>query len=100
MIEGIKVTIGGQELVKLAQDHATALVKKAAILTGKLGVIDEVSSAGKSFNPADEARQKIKRYEADAAELVFIADHLELNETYLLGRSDLAQLGIIKSAYS
>jgi hypothetical protein len=99
MIEGIKVTIGGPELIQLAKKHADELAQKAALLTAQLQTIDEVSSPNKSFNPGQEARQKVESYEGLSRELRFIAAHIDETETYQLARSDLNTLGIVKNAF-
>jgi hypothetical protein len=94
MIEGLKVTIGTAELQLLCMTQAQCHVNRAEDYRKNLATLEALNVANTSNRPGDEAKEKIKRYEAQAAELDFIAMHLVPNEQYLLDSSDLARLGI------
>jgi hypothetical protein len=55
-----------------------------------------------NYSGGDPKRQLLERrehHEAEASELQFIGDHLNITEDYLLDRSDLQKLGICKGRY-
>jgi hypothetical protein len=103
VIEGLKVTVDGVELVELCDKRAAHHRERAAVYNNQVQVMQENkieamhnTSAG---DPTAQLRDKAKTHEAEAEEMTFIADHIEKDKCYLLGREDLVKLGITKSRY-
>jgi hypothetical protein len=103
LIEGLKVTVEGKELVELCLSRSEWHAERANLYRNQAASIEanrlegmHNSSAG---NPAEQLKEKAKVHESDSAEMKFIAQHLVPSETYLLCREDLVKLGITKSRY-
>ncbi len=103
MIEGLKVTVEGRELVELCLARSAWHAERAQLYRNQALSIEANKLEGmhntSAGNPAEQLKEKAKTHEADSSELNFISQHLVLSETYLLGREDLAKLGITKSRY-
>ena len=104
MIEGLKVTIAGTELVTLCEARAEYHDSRArfyATQKDALPDIDEntLTFANASKRPQDMMQERIASHNAEAAELRFIGAHIKTNESYLLGRDDLSKLGIVQRGY-
>lgn len=102
MIEGLKVTVNGAELVLLCKDRALFHLGRAEKYQLQIMSMKQNAIEGMNYTNGDPVKAlEDKRFghEAEASELQFIADHLDICETYLLGRDDLVKLGITKSRY-
>lgn len=103
MIEGLKVTVDGKELMDLCASRSRWHAERAELYRNQAVSIEANKLEGmhntSAGNPAEQLKEKAKTHDSDAAELKFIAQHLVTSETYLLGREDLAKLGITKSRY-
>jgi hypothetical protein len=103
MIEGLKVTVPGMELAELCEKRARYHRDRAVVYRNQVQVMQENKIEGmhntSAGDPAAQLRDKAKTHDGDADEMDFIADHVVLAETYLLGREDLVKLGITKSRY-
>jgi len=104
MIEGLKVTIKGEELRKLCLSRAEFHENRAKLIEQQKQSLSENEgedhSSDSTFSnkgPEDLMRDKIRRHRSQAAELTFYADHLVLTEDYFLDASDLSKLGITPS---
>ena len=103
MIEGLKVTVDGSELVELCLSRSQWHSERAELYRNQALSIEANKLEGmhntSAGNPAEQLKEKAKTHEADSSELNFIAKHLVPGESYLLGREDLQKLGITKSRY-
>jgi hypothetical protein len=103
MIEGLKVTVDGQELIELCDKRAKHHRDRAAVYRNQVQVMQENKIEGmhntSAGDPTQQLSEKAKTHEGDAEEMEFIADHIQSDERYLLGREDLAKLGITRSRY-
>jgi hypothetical protein len=100
MIEGLKVKVKGLELMDICRKRALELRAKAEAVERQVDAIAEVGiEATGSSDPKRALADRRRNLEADASELDFTAAHLDAAEDYLLDRSDLARIGIWRSAY-
>lgn len=102
MIEGIKVTIDGNELKELCESRAAHHRERAATYEQQASNMKEAQIEGMNYtngNPINTLEDKQHRHANEADELKFIADHVALEETYLLDTNDLNKLGITRSRY-
>jgi len=103
MIEGMKVTVDGGELITLCEARATFHDERAAFYKKKVADMppEDVAQFHKSGNasPVDTMQERIEKNVDNAMELRFVAKHLIRTETYRLDRGDMARLGIVKSSY-
>lgn len=102
MIEGLRVTVSGVELRNLCKDRVIHHLERAEKYQQQIVSMKESAIEGMNYTNGDPVRaltDKCASHEAEAAELAFIADHLMMTETYLLGKEDLVKLGITKSRY-
>ncbi len=102
MILGLKVTIGGEELCQLCQkqaDHHRARVQvyEQQIASAEANDIEGMEYTGGDPKKAFKDRQQV--HQNAAMEMDFIGDHIDKSESYLLDRSDLEKLGVVKSRY-
>jgi hypothetical protein len=102
MIEGLKVTIAGTELRDLCETRSKYHLNRVQGYKTKLEQVKglDLSGSGKSsVDPTEEIENKIREHDLSAAELQFIADHLDTHESYLLDRNDLYKLGVTSRSY-
>ena len=98
MIEGLKVTISGSEVRELATKRAACHAEKAEQYRKQLEALATLNVVGTSNGPGDAAKAIIQ-HTAHAAEMQFIADHVDVNEQYILNSGDLARLGVSYTAW-
>lgn len=101
MIEGLKVTVGAEELAALARKQANYHRTRYQFYATKAEAMKGVPGNGPGYSGSDPHEQmvvKMKEHENAAMELDFTADHLKPNEEYLLEQQDLARLGIVRNA--
>ena len=99
MIEGLKVTISGEELHKLCLSRAEYHAKRAKDYEATLATLESLNVPNTSNRPGDDAKNKIEHHKSLAAELEFIGRHIAMEERFLLDASDLHKLGIAYSGY-
>lgn len=102
MIEGLKVTINGAELVKLCEQRAEHHRQRAATYESQREQFEANQIEGMGYSNGDPRRtmqEKASEHANDAAELEFIAKHLDPAERYLLDRNDLHKIGVCKRGY-
>jgi hypothetical protein len=102
MTEGLKVTVKGAELRALCLERVEHHGQRAKVYADQAASMEVNEIEGMNYSGGDPKRQLRERrehHEAEAGELQFIGDHLNLTEDYLLGRDDLQKLGICKGRY-
>lgn len=102
MIEGLKVTIQGHELVELCQKRADYHHERAAAYESEIASLKANRIEGMQYtngDPINSMTEQKKMHEHEAGEMNFIAQHVNMQEDYLLGREDLFKLGIASSRY-
>lgn len=102
MIEGLKVTITGQELKELCVKRSEFHIGRSKVYQEQLCNMENTEVEGMTYSNGDPKRSlkdKKDQHLSDAGELEFISKHLNLNEEYLLDITDLVKLGIAKSRY-
>jgi len=102
MIEGLRVTVDGEELALLCKDRAIQNLERAKewaekIVERQQNPVQEVYGSG--VVTMSEMRMRREHYETDAAALEFLGNHIDASEKYLLGRDDLVKLGILSWRY-
>jgi hypothetical protein len=104
MIEGLKVTIAGTELVTLCESRAKYHDSRAGFYAAQKEALPDIDENVPTFSnvskrPQDMMQERIASHNAEAAELRFLAAHIKTDESYLLGREDLSKLGIVQRGY-
>ncbi len=83
MIDGLKVTVTGKDLIELAMSRRAALAGRAA----RLSVFDEESGSTANQSTVQSLQRQAEEYE-------YVAEHLEPGESYRLSIHELNRLGI------
>jgi len=102
MIEGIKVTVLGDELRMLCLNRAEHHKQRVQAYTEQVANMESAAVEGMNYtngNPVQALKDRIKSHAGDADEMEFIASHVKLQEEYLLDSSDLVKLGVARSKY-
>ena len=103
MIEGLKVTVNGDELKELALKQAAFHKERIAFYTKQLDAFNAIADQGRQNDsrqsPVDATKQKIKEHTVKADYIHFVSSHLVASEEYLLSESDLIQIGVIRRIY-
>jgi hypothetical protein len=102
MTEGLKVTIKGAELRELCLKRVEHHSQRALVYVDQVASMEANEIEGMNYSGGDPKRQLLERrehHEAEASELQFIGDHLNITEDYLLDRDDLRKLGICKGRH-
>ena len=102
MIEGLKVTVSGDELRGLCTKRADHHRSRAKVYSQQVESMTVNEIEGMAYTNGDPRRalgDKRSQHENEAAELDFIAEHLVAAEDYLLDSAALQKLGICKSRY-
>ena len=102
MIEGLKVTVDGTELMELCFARAKyhddrAIAYKKQIDSMELSKIEGMQYT--NGDPIGALRDKLTQHVNEGLEMEFIANHIVLAEEYLLDSAALHKLGICKSRY-
>jgi hypothetical protein len=101
MIEGLKVTVHGGKLRDLCLQRCAYHADRADKYRDQIEQMKAAQVEGMAYTNGDPIKALEDRkanHESEAAELLFIADHL-VPDHYLLGKEDLVKLGICKSRY-
>lgn len=99
MVEGLKVTVKGGELIELCFKRAEYHRKRVAAYAKGEKALDENELEGMNYSGGDPKRalaERKKKHDDEAAEMEFIAGHLLPDDDYLLDRNDLMRLGIVR----
>ena len=102
MIEGLKVTIDGNELRDLCIKRAEHHRQRAKVYAEQKASMEANEVGEMAYSNGDPKRvlkDKQEQHEAEAGELDFIAAHLVTREQYLLDSSALSKLGISRRGY-
>lgn len=103
MIEGLKVDVKSDELVKILTermqhhaDRSAAYEKKSQELKATLSGLEEELSVGKVSNrsAADTLDNKAGEHKNKYVYYKFMLDHVIQNDVYRLGQDDLERLGV------
>ena len=102
MIEGLKVTVTGHEVVELARKQAEFHAGRAGFYNQQLALYANQQQGAPSLqiyssnqDPRQAAQSKATEHQQKQEHLLFIADHINVSENYLLADRDLAVLGIV-----
>lgn len=102
-IEGLKVTVPAAELKTLCHARAKWHEGRADFYKKTKKALPDADegtpTTSNSKSPDEMMQERIDRHRVEAAELVFIAQHVDSKAVYLLDRSDLHKLGIVKERY-
>src|SRR3954467_12396035 len=102
MIQGLNVTVSGTEIRRICLDRASERRAKADMQRSNAKLLESMpQNAGLTSqrDPKEDMLQSAGRYEDEASELEFIAQHVEILESYRLESNDLRKLGIVKSGW-
>jgi hypothetical protein len=102
MIEGLKVTVAGSELRRLAGERADYHAERVTVYVGQIDGMKAAQVEGVQYtngDPVQALEGRRAQHENDSRELRFIAEHIDVGETYLLDRDALIRLGIVSSRY-
>ncbi len=89
MIEGLRLTITGEELRRLLDERADTHRRRAAHWNAERVRPDEDQTEERPLLPEHMCEYEADRHEWRAEVLEFIRDHVEALEVYRLGESDL-----------
>ena len=102
MIEGLKPKVIGSKLQQICLDRSMHHCNRADKYAEQLRSMEANEIDGMAYtngDPKRALRDKRDQHIADAAEMVFLAEHIDANETYILDVNDLTKLGICRSRY-
>lgn len=105
-IEGLKVTVPAKELAMLCRDRAKWHEARAIFYEKTKNALPDAEeemppdmTTSNSKRPEAMMKERVDQHRSAAAELLFIAGHLDSKAVYLLDRSDLHKLGVVKERY-
>jgi hypothetical protein len=90
MIDGLKVTVTGEELANLLERRIESHKTSARRWQHEAARTPEEATEDEPLLPEHICENEAERHEWRAHVLSFIRDHLDINETYRLGEYDLA----------
>jgi hypothetical protein len=102
MIEGLKVTVPGPELVLLCTQRAEYHRERVDAYDAQIQSMESSQIEGMAYtngDPIKALQDRLTKHDNDANEMTFIAAHIAISESYLLGNEDLVKLGIVRSRY-
>lgn len=102
VIEGLKVTVSGVELRDLCLKREEHHESRVATYEAQIASMNASRIEGMNYTGGDPVRaleDKKSTHAAEADEMRFIAEHIDISMRYILGREDLVKLGIAKSRY-
>ena len=99
MIEGLKVTVSGAEmrdhLLKRSNYHRDKGLAYAGDVE-RLEARGEEDDESRSVDPIRQLRERRDDHHDKSAYFLFLAEHVNLGESYLLGQQDLIMIEFIK----
>jgi len=90
MIEGLKLTLTGEELRTLLEQRMEDLRRHADHWKRELAKAPEEATDEDPLLPDNMCENEAERYEWRIEVLEFIRDHIDVSEVYRLGEADLA----------
>ena len=90
MIEGLKLTVTGEELANLLERRIESHKRSAARWQHEAGRTPEEATDDEPLLPEHICENEAERHVWRANVLRFIRDHIDINETYRPGEGDLA----------
>lgn len=93
MIEGIKFKLKGSEIQEMMRSKASELKKRAKAHKAVSETNDPFQMDGEQ-SIADKNASESEYLMAEAKRTEFLADHLDLDEDYLIDRYELFDLGL------
>lgn len=101
VIDGLKVTVVGQEVAELATKQANFHAERAAFYAKQVELYAGIAGgegalATSHQDPKSSAKQKQQEHQEKADHLNFIAAHVKADAEYLLDNSALSTLGVLK----
>lgn len=100
-IEGLKVTVAGPELRHLCNKQAAFHQERAGAYAKQHSSLEDAQIEAMQYSNGDPKKalaDKQAEHENKARELTFIADHIKQDSDYLLDRSALTEIGVIRSS--
>jgi hypothetical protein len=89
MIEGLKLTVTGEELANLLERRIESHKRSANRWQRDAARTPEEATDDEPLLPEHICENEAERHEWRAHVLSFIRDHVDINETYRLGEDDL-----------
>jgi hypothetical protein len=102
MIEGLKPTVSGVKLRDICLSRAAHHIDRSKKYDEQLQSMERAEIEGMNYtngDPKQALRQKRDMHIADSEEMVFLAENLDVSETYILDSDDLSKLGICRRGY-
>lgn len=106
MIEGLKVTVNGVELIGLCKARATWHRVKAGRYREQAKSYADLVENDQAFSNktsrgdlASQANESAGKHESQGQEMDFLAGHINPDESYLLENADLFKLGIVSDRH-
>ena len=100
-IEGLKVIVAGPELRDLCNKQATFHHERASAYAKQHSNLQDAQIEAMQYSNGDPKKalaDKQAEHENKARELTFIAEHIKQDAEYLLDRSALAEVGVIRGS--
>lgn len=100
-IEGLKVTVAGIELRDLCSKQAAFHQERAVAYAKQRSSLQDAQIEAMQYSSGDPKKalaDKQAEHDNKARELTFIAEHIKQDAEYLLDRSALAEIGVIRSS--
>lgn len=97
MIEGIKATVTGTELIGLLMKQSAFHTERARVYQDQVqSMLDSKIALPENYsgNPREQLETKVTQHKNSAAELDFILTRIEKEEKYRLGSEDLVKIGV------
>ena len=103
VIEGLKVTVAGQEVAELATKQAGFHAERAAFYAKQVELYAGIQGGDAARltshqDPKEAAQQKRSEHQEKADHLHFIAAHVKADAEYLLDSNALSTLGVLKGS--
>ena len=104
VIEGLKVTVSGQEVAQLATKQAEFHAARAAFYAKQIELYAGVQEGSPGIqytshqDPKAAAQQKHTEHQEKVDHLSFIAAHIKPEAEYLLDNAALSTLGVFKGS--
>jgi hypothetical protein len=95
MIEGLKLTMTGEELRTLIEQHVAEHQLKAAHWIEEAARTPDNETPETLLLPEHICENEATRHEWRAERLIFLRDHLDASETYRLDEMDLEAAGLL-----